>query len=73
MIKNDLFAKCLDCILTTHKMHHMIKFQANISRITLFDILEEMIMIFCVVFLFREICDKINALDRMRNLWGVEL
>ena len=36
MVKKDFFAECLDCVLTTHKMHKMLTFQVNISIITLF-------------------------------------
>ena len=34
--KNDFFADCLDCVLTTHKVHNMLPFQVNISIISLF-------------------------------------
>ena len=36
MVKNYFFAECLDCVLTTHKMHKILLLQINISRITLF-------------------------------------
>ena len=34
MVKNDFFEECLDCVLTTHKVHNMLPFQVNISIVS---------------------------------------